>query len=66
MVSTNTSKIPNNPCLTGSSVSAHACAILPVPRPASLEKIPRETPFRKLIIIEPTAPPVTALGEKAP
>ena len=45
IVSTNTSKIPKKPCFTGFLVSAQACAIDPVPRPASFEKIPRDTPF---------------------
>ena len=66
MVSTNTSKIPKNPCFTGFFVSAHACAIEPVPSPASLEKIPLETPFFILIKKDPTAPPVTDAGENAP
>ena len=66
IVSTNTSKIPKNPCLTGFCVSAHAWAIEPVPRPASLEKIPLDTPFFILIKKLPTAPPVTEAGENAP
>ena len=66
MVSVNTSKIPKNPCLTGLRVSAQACAIEPVPRPASLEKIPRDTPFFMLIKKLPTAPPVTEAGVNAP
>ena len=66
MVSVNTSKIPNIPCFPGFLVSAHAWAIEPVPRPASLEKIPLETPFFILINRLPTAPPVTAAGLKAP
>ena len=36
-----------------------------LPRPASLEKIPRATPFCIATIIEPTTPPVTALGLNA-
>ena len=66
IVSTKTSKIPKNPCFTGFLVSAHACAIEPVPRPASLENIPLDTPFFILIKKLPTAPPVTAAGENAP
>ena len=66
MVSVNTSKIPNNPCCTGFSVSAQACAMEPVPRPASLEKIPLETPFFILKKKLPTIPPVKALGLNAP
>ena len=66
IVSTNTSKIPKNPCFTGFLVSAQACAIEPVPSPASLEKIPLETPFFILTKKLPTAPPVTAAGLNAP
>ncbi len=62
MVSMKTSKIPKNPCLTGFFVSAHAWAMEPVPSPASLEKIPRDTPFFILRNILPTTPPVTADG----
>ena len=65
MVSANTSKIPKYPCLTGFLVSAVAWAIEPVPKPASLEKIPLEIPFFMERIKLPTAPPVNALGEKA-
>jgi len=54
------------PCLTGSSVWAAAAAMGALPRPASLEKIPRETPFFILRNMEPITPPVAALGEKAP
>ena len=66
IVSTNTSKMPKNPCFTGFLVSAQACAIDPVPSPASLEKIPRDTPFFILIKKLPTAPPVTDAGRNAP
>ena len=66
IVSINTSNIPNTPCLTGFLVSAHACAIEPVPSPASFEKIPLDTPFFMLIKKLPTAPPVTDAGENAP
>lgn len=45
IVSTNTSKIPKNPCFTGFLVSAQACAIEPVPSPASLEKYLWKHPF---------------------
>ena len=45
MVSTKTSKIPKSPWRTGYLVSAEAWAIEPVPSPASLEKIPQDTPF---------------------
>ena len=66
IVSTNTSNIPKKPCFTGFLVSAQACAIEPVPRPASLEKIPLDTPFFILIKKLPIAPPVTDAGLKAP
>ena len=66
IVSVNTSKIPNIPCFTGSPVSAHAWAMEPVPRPASLEKIPRATPFFILRKKLPTIPPVTEAGWNAP
>ena len=66
IVSANTSKIPNIPCFTGSSVSAHACAIDPVPIPASFEKIPLETPRLIVINMLPTTPPVNADGLNAP
>jgi len=66
MVSTNTSKMPNTPCFTGFFVSAQACAIEPVPRPASLEKMPRETPRCMLMNRLPMAPPVKAFGLNAP
>ena len=66
IVSVNTSNIPNIPCFTGFLVSAHAWAIEPVPSPASLEKIPRETPFFILVNMLPTMPPVTADGLNAP
>ena len=62
----NTSKIPNIPCFTGFLVSAHAWAMDPVPRPASLEKIPLETPFFILRNRLPTTPPVIAEGWNAP
>ena len=66
IVSANTSKIPKSPCFTGLSVSAQAWAIEPVPRPASFEKIPRDTPFWRATNIAPTIPPVTACGLNAP
>ena len=66
MVSAKTSKMPNIPCLTGFFVSAQAWAMEPVPRPASLEKIPRETPFCILTKRLPMTPPVKAAGLKAP
>ena len=66
MVSAKTSKMPNIPCLTGLLVSAQAWAMEPVPRPASLEKMPRETPFCILRKMLPMAPPVKARGSNAP
>ena len=50
----------------GSSTSEAAWAMEPVPRPASLEKMPRDTPFFIHKNRLPTAPPVTAEGLKAP
>ncbi len=47
-------------------VSAQAWAMEPVPRPASLEKIPRETPFCILTKRLPMTAPVKAAGLKAP
>ncbi len=61
-----TSNIPNIPCFTGSLVSEQACAIEPVPRPASFENMPLDTPFFMLKKKLPTIPPVTAEGLKAP
>ena len=66
MVSAKTSKMPNMPCLTGFFVSAQAWAMEPVPRPASLEKMPRETPFCILMNRLPMVPPVKAAGLNAP
>jgi len=66
IVSTNTSKMPKKPCFTGFFVSAQAWAMEPVPRPASLEKMPRDTPFFMLMKKLPTTPPVTEAGLKAP
>ena len=66
MVSANTSKMPNMPCLTGFLVSAQAWAMEPVPRPASLEKMPRDTPFCILTNRLPMVPPVNAAGLNAP
>ena len=65
-MSTNTSNIPKKPCFTGFLVSAHAWAIEPVPSPASLEKIPLDTPFFILIKKLPITPPVTDAGLNAP
>ena len=66
MVSANTSNTPKNPCFTGLPVSAEACAIGPVPSPASFENIPLDTPFFILKKKLPITPPVTALGLNAP
>ena len=66
MVSRNTPKIPHNPCLTGSRVSDALCAITELPRPASLEKIPRARPYLiARIKAYPKTPPPTALILKA-
>ena len=66
IVSTKTSKMPYNPWVLGSASIATECAIAEVPRPASLEKIPRDAPINIEENILPTAPPVTAFGLKAP
>ena len=58
--------MPKKPCCTGWRVSAQAWAMEPVPRPASLEKMPRATPFCRLKKQLPTTPPVTAAGLNAP
>ena len=58
MVSMNTSKIPYRPCLTGSVSEVAAWAMGAEPRPASLEKTPRATPFCTMVLnAMPTAPP---------
>ena len=67
MVSAKTSKMPNRPCCTGPSVSAAAWAMGAEPRPASLEKTPRDTP-RVMAVrrVMPAAPPTAAEGSNAP
>ena len=62
IVSVNTSWGPYYGCFAGWEVSAVALAMEPVPRPASLEKIPRDTPFFILVNKVPTIPPVNAAG----
>ena len=66
MVSMNTSKMPYRACFTGSGSEVVAWAMGAVPRPASLEKMPRFIPQLITRNTEPTAPPVTPLGVKAP
>lgn len=66
MVSRKTSTTPIIPCWIGWSTAAEACAMDAVPMPASLVNIPRETPVRSAVSIEPMTPPVTAWGENAP
>ena len=44
MVSMKVPSMATMPCLTGFLVRAAACAIGALPRPASLEKMPRATP----------------------
>ena len=62
-------KVPSmaiRPCSTGSSVFAAACAMGALPRPASLEKMPRATPKRIAAqIVAPAKPPVAAEPENA-
>ncbi len=66
IVSANTSKIPYRPWVLGSASTATEWAIAEVPSPASLEKMPRDAPINMVENTLPTAPPVTALGLKAP
>ncbi len=67
MVSTKTSNMPYIPCFTGSVSLVAAWAIGAVPRPASLEKIPRPAPyFIDWTMVMPNAPPITLDGENAP
>jgi hypothetical protein len=61
-------KVPvmvTNPCLTGSFVLAAAAAMGALPRPASLEKIPRAIHFCMATNTVPTAPPARADPVKA-
>ena len=53
------------PCLTGSEVWAAAAAMGALPRPASLEKIPRAIPFCIATRMAPRAPPAAARIPKA-
>ena len=54
------------PCSTGSFVLAAAAAIGAEPRPDSLEKTPRATPFWIAIrMLAPAKPPIAAAGLKA-
>ena len=56
-----------NPCSTGSLVFAAAAAIGADPRPDSLEKTPRATPFWMAILtVAPANPPMAAVPVKAP
>ncbi len=66
MVSMNVPSIPIMPERTELVVVPAAWAIPAVPRPASLEKIPRATPKRiAAITAAPAKPPVAAIGVKA-
>ena len=60
IVSMNVPSIEIRPCCPGESVSAAAAAIGALPRPASLEKIPRAIPFCIAINTAPSAPPAAA------
>ena len=65
-VSINGSSIDIDPCLTGLLVLAAAWAIGELPKPASLEKTPLETPNLIAIqIVAPAKPPVAAVVVKA-
>ena len=56
-----------NPCSTGSLVFAAAAAMGADPRPDSLEKTPRATPFWIAILtVAPAKPPMAAVPVKAP
>ena len=66
MVSMKVPIMPTSPEKTGSRVAPAAWAMPAVPRPASLEKMPRATPMRMAIsTVEPRKPPVAAVGLKA-
>jgi hypothetical protein len=66
MVSTNTSTAPQTPCSKGWAVSAVACTMGAVPRPASLESIPRAMPcLIAVATATPVAPPTPAAGVNA-
>ena len=66
-VSMKTPTMATNPCSTGWSTLATACACGVEPIPASLEKRPRATPFVSAsLIVAPTAPPAMEDGLNAP
>ena len=65
MVSMNVPVMQTRPCRAGSFVRAAAAAIGAEPRPASLEKMPRATPFCIATKMVPTMPPVNADGLNA-
>ena len=66
MVSMKVPVMLTSACWQGSLVLAAAAAMGALPRPDSLEKTPRETPFwMASITVAPTKPPVAAVPVKA-
>ena len=65
IVSMNVPVMDTRPWRTGSFVWAAAAAIGALPRPDSLEKIPRAIPFCIATTMVPIAPPASALPVKA-
>ena len=58
--------IDTSPCSAGHFVFAAAATIGALPKPASLEKIPRAIPLRiASITVAPKNPPAAAVGLKA-
>ena len=67
IVSANTSKIPQRPCLTGSLTLELLWTITEEPRPASFEKTPLLHPCVMMVLnVIPVTPPHTAGALKAP
>ena len=65
-VSTNTSKMPISPCLTGWSTFAVECIIGAVPQPASLLYTERASPVvMARDTVAPANPPTAAVGVNA-
>ena len=65
-VSQNVPVLDTNACLTGLRVRAAAATMGAEPMPDSLEKRPRDMPYRAANITDvPAKPPLAACGEKA-
>ena len=64
-VSITVPSMETSPCAAGSFVCTAAAAIGALPSPASLEKMPRATPFCIDSSIAPIAPPAAALPPNA-